>query len=368
MKARPERFVALDLFRGLTVVAMIFVNNPGDWSHIFPPFDHAEWNGLTPTDLVFPFFLFVAGVAGYFSLTRKERDGASRRELAWKIVARGAVIVLVGWSLAAFPYSLQKLSHLRIPGVLPRIGVVFILGSWIVLLARRRASPLFVAIALLLVLHTALLTLPGYDLTREGNIQRAVDLALLKGHLWKPDWDPEGIVSTLTAIATFLTGTLAGILLKSERSETAKATRFVLWGAGAIAAGLLMNPFLPLNKNLWTASYVLVTSGCAAILLILSTALLLGRETTPAPAAFFVTFGRNPLLAFVLSGLLARILGLIQIPSGEGVLSLQALLYRGGFSFISDPTIRSHAFALATVLLWYGVLKLFERRNWIWKI
>ena len=171
---------------------MLFVNNPGSWKWVLPPFGHAEWHGCTPTDLVFPFFLFIVGSASVLSLGKRAAEGAGRAELARHAVRRGATIVLVGWALAAFPFTLERLARLRIPGVLPRIGVVYALGALLLLAApaRRKAAFLAGAAALLLALHTALLFLPGYDLTMEGNLQTAIDLALLKGHLWKPAWDP----------------------------------------------------------------------------------------------------------------------------------------------------------------------------------
>src|SRR5512140_3599619 len=190
--ARPgaERLAALDLFRGATVAAMLFVNNPGDWGHILAPFDHAEWHGATPTDLVFPFFLFIVGTAGALSLRKRDASGETTAALARHAFRRGMTIALWRWLMAWYPFGWDRLSRLRIPGVLPRIGVVFVLGTWIVLLAgKRRVPALLAAVAALLALHTALLFLPGYDLTLAGNLQRAVDLAVLKGHLWKKEWD-----------------------------------------------------------------------------------------------------------------------------------------------------------------------------------
>ena len=139
---RPSggRLAALDLFRGLTVVGMIFVNNPGDWAHLYWPFDHAEWHGWTPTDLIFPWFLFIVGVAGVFSLEKRMAQGADRLDLARHAFRRGMTIVLVGWLMAFYPFVpfFERLSRLRIPGVLPRIGVVFVLGTWIVLAVWKR--------------------------------------------------------------------------------------------------------------------------------------------------------------------------------------------------------------------------------------
>ena len=361
------------MFRGLTVVGMVFVNNPGDWGHLYWPFDHAEWNGWTPTDLIFPWFLFIVGVAGVFSLEKRMAQGADRLDLARHAFRRGMTIVVVGWLMAFYPFVpfFDRLAHLRIPGVLARIGVAYVLGTWILLAVwKRRAISVAAAVAFLLTLHTWLLLGTGYDLTPAGNVQRAVDLAVLKGHLWKnvQGWDPEGIVSTLTAIATMLTGTLTGFLLKGRTGVKAKVTRLLAWGAIATAAGLLWGRELPINKNLWTASYVVFTSGAALLVIGLCVLVIdvLGWRTPFAP---FFTFGTNPLLVFVLSGLLAKTMGLVKIGDSAGkTITLHAWVYRSGLSWIADPTVRSHAFALVTILFWWAVLRVFERKGWYWKI
>jgi predicted acyltransferase len=249
--------------------------------------------------------------------------------------------------------------------------LVFALGTCIVLASwRRRVVWVAAAAAVLVAAHAWLLLGTGFDLTPQGNVQRAVDLAVLKGHLWKNarGWDPEGIVSTLTAVATMLTGTLTGFFLRSGATVKAKVARLLAWGAVAAAAGLLFGRALPINKNLWTGSYVVFTSGTALFGLGIC---LWGVDVLgwKRPFGIFFTFGTNPLLVFALSGLLARTFGLVRWtdPAGK-VVTLHAWLYRGGFSWILDPTLRSHAFALATIAFWWAVLRVFEKRGWFWKI
>jgi predicted acyltransferase len=361
------------MFRGLTVVGMIFVNNPGEWGHLYWPFDHAEWHGWTPTDLIFPWFLFIVGVAGVFSLEKRMAGGADRLDLARHAFRRSMTIVAVGWLMAFYPFMplFERLSRLRIPGVLPRIGVTFVFGTWIVLAVwKRRVPGVAAAVVALLALHTWILLGTGYDLTPTGNVQRAVDLAVLKGHLWKnaQGWDPEGIVSTLTAIATMLTGTLTGFLLQGPATVKEKVARLLAWGTVATGGGLLWGRFLPINKNLWTGSYVVFTSG-AALLAIAACVLLIDILGWRKPFAPFFTFGTNPLLVFVLSGLLAKTMGLIKLTDVAGkAVTLHAWLYRGGFSWIADPTLRSHTFALVTIMFWWVVLRAFEKRGWFWKL
>lgn len=368
----PEgRLLSLDLFRGLTVAGMIFVNNPGDWGHVAWPFGHAEWHGATPTDLIFPFFLFIVGTSAVLSFEKRETQGADRAALLRHALVRGLTIAVVGWLMAAYPFTLERWQKLRVPGVLVRIGVVYALGALVLLaLRKRKALGLVLVCAALLALHTALLLGTGYDLTRENNFQRAVDLAVLKGHLWKPDWDPEGIVSTLSALATLLTGALAGLLLTRSAARPLKTRIGLLaaWGAVATLAGLTLHPVLPLNKNLWTASYVLFTSGAAALGLALCL-YVVDVKGIAKPFAFFVTFGRNPFLAFVLSGLLAKTMGLIKWAGESGKpISLSRRIFVSVFGPLPDPYLASHAYAAATLLFWWIVLRAFEKRGWYWKV
>jgi predicted acyltransferase len=368
LPAPAARLAALDLFRGATVAAMLFVNNPGDWGHILGPFGHAEWHGWTVTDLIFPFFLFIVGTSGVLSLEKRRAAGAGDLDLARHAAVRGMTIVLVGWAMAWYPFGLDRLQRLRIPGVLPRIGVVYVLGTCLVLLfRRRRAWMVLTAAAVLVAAHTFLLTGLGFDLTREGNVQRFVDLALLKGHLWKKDWDPEGIVSTLSATATMLTGTLAGFWLKSDRPLGRKVTGLVLLGLLAVAAGEFWGQSMPVNKNLWTGSYVLLSSGFAAASLGLSILLVDGMGLL-RPPGFLYTFGTNPMLAFVLSGLGAKTLGLVKVAGAAGPVSLHQFLFRGSLGRLSNPVLASHLWALAVIVVWYLVLRVCERRGWYWKV
>ena len=369
-RPRSARLVSLDVFRGATVAAMIFVNNPGDWGHVLPPFGHAEWHGCTPTDLIFPFFLFIVGVAAVLSLDRRGSQGASRAELSRHAVRRGLTIVVIGWLLAAYPFTWHRIAHLRIPGVLPRIGLVFAIGAPLLIASgKRRALGAALAAAALMGVHAFLLLGTGFDLTKEGNVQTAVDLALLKGHLWKPAWDPEGIVSTLSAVATMLTGSLAAILLSSARPLKTRLVALAAGGLAGVGAGLAIEAAgLPVNKGLWTPSYVFFTSGWAC-LSIAAAVVLVDVWGLRKPLAPFVTFGTNPLLGFVLSGFLAKNLSLVAWTSSSGKkVSLHAFLYEKGFGWLPSPFAASHAYALAMVAVCWAILRYCERRGWFWKV
>jgi len=362
-----SRLSGLDLFRGLTVAAMILVNNPGDWVHVWSPLTHADWNGWTIADLIFPCFLFILGTAGALSLRRRHQTGMPRATLALHALRRGALIMLVGWLIAAFPFTPDRIAHLRIPGVLPRIGLVFILGTWVVL-AVRDWRWIALAILVLLAVHTYLLTGIGYDLTPDGNVQLATDRALLGRHIWQDGGDPEGVVSTLSATATMLTGTLAGYLLVSR----VEARRKMLWlftaGFIGLLVGELWSWFLPINKHLWTGPFVLFSSGAAAILL--AGCMSFGDiRLFRRPFSIFAIFGKNPLAAFVFAELIGRTMHMVHWHDrSEAAVSLRSYLFEHGFGWLHHPTVASHLFGLSIILILYLTLREFEARNWHWKI
>lgn len=338
-----SRLLSLDVFRGATIASMILVNNPGSWSHVFPPLRHAEWHGWTFTDLVFPFFLWMVGVAMTLSFARRVEEGADRSVLLRHAVRRGLTIMALGLLLNLVPKF--DFANMRIPGVLPRIGLCYILASAIYLYTSKRGQQL--AIAALLALYAALMMPGGFAM--EDNFARTVDSLLLSGHMWASTkvWDPEGVVSTIPAIATCLFGCLAGRVVRAARPPAEKATRLYLWGALAIAAGLALDPLMPINKNLWTGTYAIFMAGmasvCFASFLWVCDGLGLGERWLHP----FRVYGSNAIVMFVASGLLARLLSL----SGA-----QAWIWQNVFSgLFPDPRLGSLAFALAEVVLLYGL-------------
>jgi predicted acyltransferase len=332
------RVSALDAFRGFTVAGMLLVNNPGTWSAIYGPLRHAEWHGWTPTDLIFPFFLFIVGITT--ELSRKE---------PLRILKRGGLIILCGLLLHAFPYF--RLGELRYMGVLQRIGIVYVIAALIAYKASRRVI-LVITIAILFV-YWAVLSL-GPLQPPEATIAAQVDRALIgTPHLWKQakTWDPEGPLSTLGAIATALLGVLV-----TPWVRTRNVKMLTIAGIIGIAIGLAWGQLLPINKNLWTSSYVVFTAGSACVVL----ALWIWK----LPAKPFVVFGVNPLLAFLGSGVMARSLGLIKI---DGV-SLQALSYRTFFKPYFPPHLASLLWALAFVGVWFGILWVLYRKGIVLKV
>lgn len=377
-KPRIERLLSLDVFRGLTVAGMILVNNPGSWSAIYAPLEHAEWNGWTPTDLIFPFFLFIVGVAIPLSLGVKLERGASRRQLIPGILRRSAKLYLIGFFLASFPFF--HLSRVRIPGVLARIAVCFLFASLIYLFTSARGQA--ITAALLLAIYWVLMkAVPvpadyvaavinrGGNVDKEANLAAYVDYNLLHGHLWSQSktWDPEGILSTIPAIATVLLGILTGHLIRSPRSAREKIYGLVAFGIAGVVIGQVMNFWFPINKNLWTSSYVVFTAGMALLFLALCYWLVdvLGYQRPVFP---FVVFGVNALAVFVLSGFVARLLGLIKEgvtqPDGtQKYVALQSYYYDTLFAAWLPPKVASLAFAIAFILLMYLPMYVLYRKK-----
>ena len=355
-RAGGDRLVSLDAFRGATIAAMILVNNPGDWGHIYWPLAHAPWHGWTPTDLIFPFFLFMVGMALPFS----------RRTAFAEAARRAAVIAGLGLFMAAYPYF--DLSTVRIPGVLVRIAICYLAVFGI----RRLTGPAgqAVAAAALLLAYWLLMTrvpVPGGiapNLEPEQNLGAWLDRTLLGGHLWKVSktWDPEGLLSTLPAIASTLLGLLAGEWLRAEGDARRKTIGLLAGGLALVVAGLVWGLAFPINKNLWTSSYAVFAAGMAAYLfgLFYWLADVRGHRAWCRP---LVVYGRNAILVFVLSGLVAKTMGIVKV----GEASLQGWLHRALFASWLPPYPASLAWALSNVLAWYLVLRELDRRGMYFK-
>jgi len=340
---------------------MILVNNAGDWNKTYAPLLHAAWHGWTPTDLIFPFFLFAVGVAIPFSFAgRLARSGGDRSPLHRQILRRALLLFALGLFLSWFPFYTVDWSAARIPGVLQRIAIVYLVAAlaWLHLGPRSRTV---LAVALLggYWLAMMLVPVPGYgagDLSPDGNLAAGVDHAVLGQHTWRKapgPGDPEGILSTLPAIASALAGLFAGDWLRSPRSPREKLRGLLLSGFVATAAGLALAPFFPINKNLWTPTYVVFTTG-AALLLLAATWWLVDLKHLDGWARPFTILGTNAIAAFFGSTLLAKILLLTQ---------WQGRLYRHSFGAWLPDYVASLAWALTYVLLWLGLMTVLYRRR-----
>ncbi|MCC6316378.1 MAG: DUF5009 domain-containing protein [Gemmatimonadaceae bacterium] len=375
--ARRERLVALDVFRGLTVAGMLLVNNPGTWSAIYPPLAHATWHGWTPTDLIFPFFLFIVGVTTHLSLEARRARGDDESALLRQVLVRGSLIILFGLLLASFPWwPISRITTVRFPGVLQRIGLAYMAGA---LLTRRTTWRQQVGIlGALLLGYWALMTLvpvPGYGLGPQNlddpsaSLAAWLDRAVFGSHLWRSSvtWDPEGLLSTMPAVGTVVLGVLAGRWLGEPRPLSERLTG--LFGAGSIlmVAGLMWHWGFPINKSLWTSSYVLFTGGMAAVALATCTWLIdvLGITSWTVP---FRWYGMNPMVAFLGSGAMARLMGLITVPVDGAPVPLQRVIFDRGFASWLAPRPASLLYAVSFVLVWAGILGWLYRKRVFFKV
>lgn len=364
-----QRILSVDIFRGITIAAMILVNTPGTWSSVYGPLLHAEWHGITPTDLIFPFFLFIVGMSITFAYTGKKERGVTS-DVYKKIVSRTLKLIFLGLFLAAFTLEFpffKDFSNLRIPGVLQRIGVVFFIASllylhsnWKVLLA------VFVAI---LIGYWYLLTQIPIDgaaplLTVESNLPAVIDMKILtNNHTWKSNYDPEGILSTLPSIATSIFGMFLGmILLNKKRQPMEKLKQIIAIGLLALALGYAWSLSFPLNKALWTSSFVLVTGGwaCLVYAVIYYVADISGKTAWGKPA---IIFGSNAITVYFLSSFISKCFYLITLPNGQ---TIHGYLYGILSSIITIPKLSSLIYAIFVILFYYGIaLYLYKKKIFI---
>ncbi len=391
-----ERLVALDVFRGMTIAGMLLVNDPGSWTAIYAPLEHAEWHGWTPTDLIFPFFLFIVGVTTHLSLGARKAAGADRRALVHKVLRRGALIILFGLLLNVFPFywwgkvanvadptMLQRVawrfSHIRYFGVLQRIGIAYICAALLTLfLTRKQIAGAIVAILLGYWMLVTLVPIPGTGTIGyftlddpQHTLEAYLDQKILGfDHIWVGSkyWDPEGPLSTLPAVATALLGVFAGEWIANKRRPLSERV-VELFGFGSLGlmVGWFWSAIFPINKNLWTSSYVVFTAGFACV--ILATCLwaidIRGWRGWTKP---FVIYGLNPLVAFVGSGLMARLLGMIKVNVAGKPTAIGQASYELWFEPFFEPKFASLLWALAFVAFWLGVLTIFYRRKWILRV
>ena len=361
------RLISLDVFRGLTMAGMVIVNNPGDWGNVYAPLLHADWHGWTPTDLIFPFFLFIVGV----SIT------LSRKSASWTSIVRRAVIIFaLGLFLAGYPRF--NVERWRIPGVLQRIAISYLAAAALFRWTstdRARQPLIVVAVAggLALAYWIVMTSVPvpggvAGDLSPEGNLGAWLDRTLLNGHLWRPRWDPEGLLSTIPAISTTLLGTLAGLVLTSERPAERKAGWLAVGGIAGILIGYAWHLTFPINKNLWTSSYAIFTAGAASLLLAACYWVIdvkgWKRWTTP-----LVILGVNAITLFVASGLLVKTMNLIRVSGPDGGdISISRWVYLHAFVPFADPKNASLMYALANLVVLFALLAWMYRRRIILKV
>jgi predicted acyltransferase len=401
-KATRERLLSLDVFRGLTIAGMLLVNDPGTWSSIYPPLEHAAWNGWTPTDLVFPFFLFIVGITTHLSLTSRRARGDDDAAIRRQIIRRGLLIFLFGFLMNGFPFFtwgsvagiahptlvqrvVDRLLHWRIMGVLQRIGLAYICAA---LLSQGKSlkRQVITIVVLLYGYWFAMTVLPVPDSGAMGQLvlgdaSRTMaawwDRLLLDwsrfglgNHTWvnSVTWDPEGLFSTIPAIATTMLGNLAGQWIGTKRPLLDRLAALFAAGALGMVAGLMWNWSFPINKSIWTSSYVVFTGGmaCVAIATIMWIVDVQGAKRWTKP---LVIYGMNPMVAFVGSGVMERcIYSIFTVPYHGKSTALETALYEWGFHSWLEPMNASLAFAIAFVALWFGILYLLYKKQIFFKV
>jgi predicted acyltransferase len=370
------RLLSLDVFRGATIAGMILVNNGGDEESSYWPLLHAEWNGWTPTDLIFPFFLFIVGVSMAFSLRARLERGASRAELLKHVLWRGAVIFGLGLFLNGFPNHYQ-LSSWRVYGVLQRIAVCYVITSVLALWTSRRGQ--IVAALACLAGYWALMRLvpvPGFGvptvdvplLDPDKNLAAWLDRSLLMGHLYEVTRDPEGVISTIPAVATSLLGLLTGDWLRSARDGRTKALGLAGSGVVLLLLGQLWNVWFPINKKLWTSSYVLWTAGlalgCLALCYWLVDVQKWRRWATP-----FLVLGTNAIAAYLLAEIVAHLIWRMGAAQPDGTfLSWQETIYERFFVPLGSPANASLLYALVFLALCWAAMWVLYRRRIFFKV
>ncbi|WP_044500298.1 acyltransferase family protein [Nostoc sp. PCC 7107] len=370
------RLVSLDVFRGIAIASMILVNNPGSWDYIYPPLDHAEWHGCTPTDLVFPFFLFIVGVAMPFSFAKYTPENRPTATVYQRILRRGLILFALGLFLALFTLTLDWLikgitpnfSTLRIMGVLQRISLAYVIAALAVLNLSRRG--LWILAAVILIgywLAMQFIPVPGFgagNLTPEGNLGGYIDRIILGKHIYRSgSFDPEGLFSTLPAVVTVFLGYFTGDWLRTQPIKSRTSINLVIFGLITLIIGQLWGFIFPINKQLWTSSYVLFTAGWALLTLALCYELIEVRHFRRWGLPLEV-MGLNAIFLFVASGIFTRILLKTKIGSSTTYTWIYEHLFRPWAGTFNGSLI----FAIIMVLFWWTILYGMYRRRCFFKI
>ncbi|MGN0219442.1 MAG: acyltransferase family protein [Muribaculaceae bacterium] len=369
---RPQRLLALDILRGITIAGMILVNNPGSWGHIYAPLAHAQWHGLTPTDLVFPFFMYIMGISTYFSL--RKYDFKFSGATLWKICRRTVVIFAIGLAIAWFGMFLRGITsgaaladavftfdHIRILGVMPRLAICYGLGSLIALALSKKALPWFIA-AMLVVYAVILFVGNGFEFA-SNNVIAIVDNAVLgPDHMYTDHvggeslkFDPEGLLSTLPSIAHMLIGFVCGGIIVATKDNNLRINKLFIIGTILTFSGFLLDFGIPINKKIWSPTFVLTTCGLASSFLGLLI-WIIDIKGYRRWCRFFEAFGINPLFMYCLGAVLSIIIGAIKVPYAaveSGVTTLKGWIYQAVLmpACADNATLASLCFAILFVLL-----------------
>lgn len=376
LAVKSIRLVSVDVMRGVTIAFMILVNDPGDGQYAYSQLKHAFWNGWTATDLVFPTFLFLVGVSIVLAFDSRLDRGASKKSLFAHTLRRTAILFLLGLVVNGFPYF--HLSTLRIYGVLQRIAICYLLASMIYLWDRRVGSKIAI-ISIALLGYWVLLRwvpvpgfgMPGRDFPLfdpHANLAAYIDRHIFPGRLYNGFRDPEGLLSTAPSLATTLLGVMTGMWLQSKRSISQKARWMMVAGIAGIGLGLIWNLWFPINKNLWTSSYVLFAAGCSTVGLAICYWAVEIKHWKRGWTYFWVVLGTNAITVYVLSELLSTTLWLIKVHAGASKTSLHQYLFLHGFAPVHDPAFASLLFSIFFVLVCFAPMAILYRKKIFIKI
>ena len=376
-----KRLLSLDVFRGATIAGMMLVNNPGDWSKIYAPWEHAKWDGWTFTDTIFPFFLWIVGVAMMLSFAKRIERGDDKGRLAMHVLRRSLIIFGLGFILAGFPFGLAFGHHfsfptVRIPGVLQRIAMCyFVTGILVLNFSPRVLAGITISLLALYWILIKTIYVPGFGVsvwTPRGNLAWFIDSHLLRGHTWSGaparGFDPEGIFSTIPAIATTLFGVFTGQFLRSDRTREEKVAWMFVAGNILLLLGLVMDNWLPINKNMWTSSYSVFMAGLALVTLA-SCFWIIDVKGWSSWSKPFEIYGQNAITVFFLAGIIGRLTVLIKFHGADGtMMTFKTWYYQLFFVPIGDPMIASFAHSIAFILGLYLIAYVMHRMNWIIKV
>lgn len=366
---RSTRLKSIDAFRGLAIALMLIADNPGNPSRVYPELRHAAWNGWTLADLAFPFFIVIMGMAIPFAIDRRLEKGEKRISIFGHILARSIVLFFMGLFLNGFP--LYDLNVIRIPGVLQRLAIVYLFSGLIYLFLkallkgnqlRRQVVVLCLASGIVLIYAWIL----GFaTVPEQGNLLEVIDLRFLQGHLYTPEWDPEGILGTLPSIASGLFGLAAGQVLSYPYKIKNQALLTVsLCGAFLLFLGLFLNQWIPINKNVWSSTYVLLTSGLAYLLVVLLYILI---DNWKISTIFkpFILLGGSPIIVYVVSELIRKTLWVIPITSQvQGkIMPMDVWLTTSFFTPWAGERLDSLYFSIFYVLLWAYIMRVARHEN-----
>lgn len=375
-----NRLVSLDAFRGITILGMIMVNNPGTWSAMYGPLRHADWHGWTPTDLIFPFFLFIVGVAIVFANSGKLSKGTQKKELVISALKRSLILFGLGLIMAAYPvFTFEPefgfrpgLEKLRIMGVLQRIALCYFAATLIFLYFKPKMQYVWLfSLVILYWLAMTFIPVPGHGAglfdDKINNLAAFIDRGILGEHLWVGtgrQWDPEGLLSTIPAISTTLIGVWAGHILRNkEYDQTRKVAELMVVGSILIIIGYVWDWHFPINKPIWSSSYAIFTGGQGMVGMALCYWFVdvKGYKKWTQP---FVVYGVNAITVFFMSGIIARTLGLFSI----GDVTVQRWIFLTFFDSWLSTINASFAYSLVWVFLWYLILLVMYRKNIIIKV